>query len=152
MNSIKLNFDEIHILFIKLYDLDGREYYEDDAIAIYIEAMKELSNENPLFIGSKFIYSGGKFGSNKTTARYFETIRHLHAKFPEFLAGFDLSGQEDKALPLITFVEQILQLPKDIKLFFHAGETNWFGSTDENLVISANIFSFIYFLYSSIVL
>lgn len=69
------------ILFIRLYDLDGREYCKEDAVAMYIEAMVELRNENPLSIGSKFIYSGGKFIS-KTIS--FEIIRRLHAKFPDF--------------------------------------------------------------------
>lgn len=122
-------------ILLKLYDLDGTEFIDEDALKVYIEASDEFKSENPSFIGAKFIYSGGKRGSNETTARYFETIRRLHAKFPEFVAGFDLSGQEDKAFPLVTFAERILQLPKDIKLFFHAGETNWYGSTDENVVI-----------------
>lgn len=101
---------------------------------IYIEALDEFKRENPTFIGSKFIYSGGKRASEEVTAKYFETVQRLHAKYPQFLAGFDLSGQEDKARPLVTFAERILQLPADIQLFFHAGETNWYGSTDENVV------------------
>lgn len=120
---------------MQLYDLDGTEFIDEDTLKFYIEACDEFKRENPSFIGSKFIYNGGKRGSNETTAKYFETIRRLHAKFPEFVAGFDLSGQEDKAFPLVTFAERILQLPKDIKLYFHAGETNWYGSTDENVVI-----------------
>ncbi|XP_031635402.1 adenosine deaminase AGSA-like [Contarinia nasturtii] len=43
-------------------------------------------------------------------------------------------GQEDKAPGLVSFAEQILQLPDDIKILLHAGETAWFGSVDENLI------------------
>lgn len=50
------------------------------------------------------------------------------------MIGFDLVAQEDTGRPLIDFAEQILQLPKGIKFFFHAGETNWNGVTDDNLV------------------
>lgn len=102
---------------------------------MYINGLEEFKNENPSFIGSKLIYCGGKFGSNESTSFYFDAVRRLYAKFPQFVAGFDLAGQEDKAIPLVKFAEQILQLPKEINLYFHAGETSWFGSTDENVVI-----------------
>lgn len=98
------------------------------------DAITEFMNENPTFIGAKVIYNGDKRLMHEKAATYFENIRKLHTKFPQFLAGFDLSGQEDKSPPLVTFADQILKLPKDIKLYLHAGETNWFGSTDENLV------------------
>lgn len=48
--------------------------------------------------------------------------------------GFDLVAQEDNGRPLIDFAESILKLPQDFRLFFHAGETNWNGVTDDNLV------------------
>lgn len=56
-------------------------------------------------------------------------------KYPDFLAGFDLVGQEDLGRPLSEFVEQLLQVPDTIDFYFHAGETNWYGSSvDENLI------------------
>lgn len=58
----------------------------------------------------------------------------LKKKFPDFMVGFDLVGQEDTAPMLVNYAEHILKLPSDMQLFFHAGETNWFGSIDENLV------------------
>lgn len=48
--------------------------------------------------------------------------------------GFDVVGQEDKGRPLVDFAEKFLKLPKSTKFFFHAGETNWNGETDDNLV------------------
>lgn len=122
------------ILHAKLYDLDGKVYNEEETVEIYVEALNEFKHENPSFIGSKFIYAPLKQVSNETAANYFDVILRLHAKFPHFLAGFDLVGQEDTAPGLVAFAEHILQLPDDINFFFHAGETNWFGSVDENLV------------------
>lgn len=104
-------------------------------MSLYIEAVEEVEREYPSFIGSKVIYCGGKFGSSETKAFYFDAVRRLHKKFPKYLAGFDLAGQEDKAIPLVNYAKDILRLPKDIKLYFHAGETSWYGSTDENVVI-----------------
>jgi hypothetical protein len=45
-------------------------------------------------------------------------------EMPEYFAGFDLVGQEDKGSPLLTFLPQLLDASdKGIKFFFHAGET-----------------------------
>lgn len=122
--------------------MDGKIYNEEDTIDSYIEALNEFKHENPSFIGSKFIYAPLKGMPNETTVTYFDIIRRLHTKYPQFLAGFDLVGQEDVAPTLVSYAEQILQLPNDIKFFFHAGETNWFGSVDENLVITVSFCSF----------
>lgn len=44
-------------------------------------------------------------------------------------------GQEELGRPLIDLVEALLKLPEDINFYFHAGETNWYGtSIDENLI------------------
>lgn len=132
----------------KLYDLDGKDYTEEDSLTLTIEALNEFKSENPSFIGGKYIYAPIKVTANEKIATYFETIRRLHSKFPNFLIGFDLVGQEDPSPPLVSYAEQILQLPDDIKLFFHAGETNWYGSIDENLVCISS-FQFISFHFIS---
>lgn len=107
---------------------------------IYVDALNEFKQENPSFIDGKFIYAPLKTLPNATIATYFEIIRRLHERFPNDLAGFDLVAQEDISPPLESFAEEILKLPDDIKFFFHAGETNWFGSIDENLVIKIVLF------------
>lgn len=105
-------------------------------VNIIQEALDEFKQKNPLFVSSKFIYAPSKISAgNSTHAQfYFDLARKLHAKHPELMVGFDLVGPEDISPQLISVAEQILQLPKDLKFFFHAGETNWFGSVDENLV------------------
>lgn len=103
-------------------------------MTLVIEALNEFKSDNPSFVGGKYIYAPVKIATNESIASYFEIIRRLHTKFPDFVIGFDLVGQEDPSPPLVTFAEHILQLPDDIKFYFHAGETNWYGSIDENLV------------------
>lgn len=120
----------------KLYDLDGNDYLKTDIVDIFMQTVDEFKRDNPLFIGSKMIYAPGKKAANQTVANYFDNVRLLHDKYPQFLVGFDLVGQEDISPGLFSFAEEILKLPTDLKFFFHAGETNWYGSVDENLVIS----------------
>lgn len=58
----------------------------------------------------------------------------LKQLFPDFVAGFDLVGQEDKGRPLIEFADKLNTASPGIQFFFHAGETNWNGQpTDLNL-------------------
>lgn len=105
---------------------------------IYVDALNEFKNDNSGFIGSKFIYAPLKAAPNATVDKYFDTVQNLFKKFPNFFAGFDLVGQEDNSPNIINFADKLLQLPEEINFFFHAGETNWFGSTDENLVNEFN--------------
>lgn len=114
--------------------MDGRTYTPEEILGIYVEALEEFKSENPGFIGSKVIYAPIKNVPNATAQGYFPVIPRLHARFPNFFAGFDLVGQEDPSPMLINFVENLLQVPKEINFYMHAGETNWFGSIDENLV------------------
>lgn len=122
----------------QLYDLDGKTYDEAEVMQIYVDALKEFQNENPDFIGSKFIYAPLKNVTDKRAGTYFQIVRDLHEKFPNYLAGFDLVGQEDKSRNILDFIEGLLDLPENINLFLHAGETNWFGSIDDNMVCSIN--------------
>ena len=53
------------------------------------------------------------------------TARLLMEAFPEFVAGFDLVGEEDKGKPLIDFISPLLNISAEhIPFFFHAGETS----------------------------
>jgi hypothetical protein len=53
-----------------------------------------------------------------------------------------------KGRPLIDYAEKLLKYPDNINFFFHAGETNWLGSSsDENLVKLISVFSQHHFSY-----
>lgn len=45
-------------------------------------------------------------------------------ELPDFVIGFDLVGQEDLGKPLINFVDDLKQISRQAKFFFHAGETS----------------------------
>lgn len=62
----------------------------------------------------------------------------LRAKFPQMVAGFDLVGREDTGHSLYDYKEALMiPASRGVKLpyFFHAGETDWQGtSADRNLL------------------
>uniref|UniRef100_A0A1L8DQF0 Adenosine deaminase n=1 Tax=Nyssomyia neivai TaxID=330878 RepID=A0A1L8DQF0_9DIPT len=135
MHDDKVQYLELRSTLPQLYDLDGKTYDELAVMQIYQEATEEFKMQNPTYIDSKIIYAPVRAGLSKTQIQQLlNTAVKLHKAYPDFLAGFDLVGQEDKGLPLIDFAEEILKLPKSLKFFFHAGETKWFGMTDNNLL------------------
>lgn len=117
-----------------MYDLDGKIYSYAERIQLYVDGLNEFKAEHTDFIGSKFIFAPLKAVPEDTISDYIGIMTDLQRKFPEYIAGFDLVGQEDTAPKLVDLVENLLQIPEEIPFFYHAGETNWFGSIDENLV------------------
>ncbi|XP_071441124.1 adenosine deaminase 2-like [Hetaerina americana] len=126
---------EIRGTLSKLYDLEGNQWEGSDVAKILKEATEEFVSKNPEdFFGAKLIYGPIRHINDSTFTDDLQMVMNLHAQYPDFLAGFDLVGQEDKGRPLKDFVDRLLTLPPDIQFFFHAGETNWQGLTDMNLV------------------
>lgn len=157
----------------------------------------EFKVTHPSFIGIKLIYAQSKVKTNDQITLYFNNFLRLREKFPQYVVGFDLVGQEviystnwkamhetqlyyvdtlfkrfhgrhhihfislvdtvyhettltkcqcdffvlisfqDTAPRLFSYLQQFSKIPNPMKLYFlHAGETNWFGSVDENLVMA----------------
>ncbi|KOC65564.1 Adenosine deaminase CECR1 [Habropoda laboriosa] len=119
-----------------LYDFDGTNYMPEDLVGIYERLTERFKKEHPDFIGVKLIYAPSRMSSHQQTEDNIKTMKLLKKKYPKFMAGFDLVGQEDKGYTLKYFADILRNGEEDnINFFFHAGETNWLGaSTDENLV------------------
>lgn len=91
-------------------------------------------NDHPGFFGVKLIYAPLRLVSKETVDNYLKTMMQLKEAYPDFVAGFDLVGQEDKGQPLFVFADKLKAANSEIRFFFHAGETNWNGVvTDINL-------------------
>ncbi|EDV40513.1 uncharacterized protein Dana_GF23892, isoform B [Drosophila ananassae] len=126
---------EFRSLLPTLYDLEGTTYTPLDTVRIYVETLEKFKEEHPDFIGSRVIYAPLRNTNSEGVLGYIETLKQIKAEYPNFVAGFDLVGQEELGVPLKDFVDELLVIPEDIDFYFHAGETNWFGSSvDENLI------------------
>ncbi|CAB0029523.1 unnamed protein product [Trichogramma brassicae] len=90
---------------------------------------------HPEFLGIKTIFSVFRGKSLEQVERAIDTYHEVKAKYPDFVLGFDLIGQEDKFNPLMFYSSQLQKLGENTQFFFHAGETNWYGQdSDYNLV------------------
>lgn len=59
----------------------------------------------------------------------------LQKKYPNFVVGFDLVGQEDLGKTLNSYVGKLKEISQNGRFFFHAGETNFFNTdADVNLI------------------
>jgi hypothetical protein len=86
------------------------------------------------------IYGPSRRVSPETISKYFENAGNLVEQFPDFVLGFDLVGQEDLGGPLIDFIAEIfagLESHPNLKVFFHAGETDWQGSPTDLVSITS---------------
>lgn len=118
-----------------LYELNGDIINGIDSVAILEGISKKFVQDHPDHMGMKVIYAPPRFGTNTTTDKYIANVKVLKERYPHFLAGFDLVGQEDIGIPLTDYVAKLQEISSDVKFFFHAGETNWNGmKTDDNLI------------------
>ncbi|KAJ2940164.1 hypothetical protein O0L34_g11729 [Tuta absoluta] len=125
---------EVRSVLPQLYELDGTVYEPLITAKAYKKATNRFLKDNPDFIGAKLIYAPPRKVDCETMDEYIQLARKIKEDMPEFFAGFDIVGQEDLGNPLIDFEAQLTAV-KDLDFFFHAGETDWFGTaTDTNLV------------------
>lgn len=63
---------------------------------MYVDVLKEFKATHPDFAGSKFIFAPIRAVDDGTFEGYLPIMMKLLKNFPDFIAGFDLVGQEDK--------------------------------------------------------
>lgn len=126
---------EIRSVLPPLYDLDGNVYDSVATAEITKRVADEFLDDYPDFFGVKLIFAPIRMVDVKTVQEYIKTAKEIKRKVPDFLAGFDLVGQEDLGTPIKEFLPDLYEARNELDYFFHAGETNWYGtSSDENLV------------------
>ncbi|XP_037953886.1 adenosine deaminase 2-like [Teleopsis dalmanni] len=135
MYQDNIMYAEIRMRFKKTYDANGNDKKPDETIQILISIVEDFKKLHPDFLGIKIIYSTHRGAEKESIRNEFEVFKRMHEAYPHFIVGFDLVGQEDKGKALHTFSTILQDVPKTAKFFFHAGETNWYGSSiDLNLV------------------
>ncbi|XP_023942041.2 adenosine deaminase 2-A-like [Bicyclus anynana] len=135
-------FREDNVMYVEfrsilpvLYELDGTVYDPIITAKSYKKTFDRFKKDHPDFLGAKLIYAPSRRIDRDKLDEYLRTARAIKAEIADNFAGFDLVGQEDLGSPLIEFIPQLIAASKDMDFFFHAGETDWYGTTtDENLI------------------
>ncbi|XP_037796782.1 adenosine deaminase 2-like [Penaeus monodon] len=122
-----------------MYELDGTQLSREETVSIYRDTVQRFVADHPgSFHGARFIFAPPRHVDLEELWGDVTAARQLKEQFPDFVAGFDLVGQEDGGFPLKDLAEPLLWLSEGevfVPVFYHAGETAWMGmSTDENLI------------------
>lgn len=133
LHDDNVQYLEMRGLLPEVYDLEGKIYGPEEVTGLYVEALNKFKADYPKFHGARLIYAPTRFANNSTMDVYLNVLKGIQGKYQDFVAGFDLVGQEDKGRPLVDFIPQLLEIKNTTRFFFHAGETNWEGDTDMNL-------------------
>lgn len=130
-----VNYMEMRGIIPTLYELDGQTYTPVEIMGMLKQVADQFLADHPDFLGVKYIYAPPRRVDNATMDVYLKNFWDMKRAYPDFLVGFDLVGQEDVGQPLTKFIKHLQREAKDVKFFFHAGESDWNGmSTDMNLV------------------
>lgn len=136
------NFYDDNVMYVEirsglheLHELDGTVHDRMYFATLYERVTEQFMQDYPDFIGIKLILTSSRSKSPEIVRQRIELGRRLKKEKPEFFAGFDLVGQEDRGRPLSEFLPLLMEAKEDMDFYFHGGETNWFGTTtDENMV------------------
>ncbi|KAL6263330.1 hypothetical protein P5V15_006127 [Pogonomyrmex californicus] len=127
-------YAEVRATLSSVYDLNGNTYGPIEMVQMLKNVTDRFVKDHPDFIGAKIIYAPTRLVNQSRMDYYLKTLAQLRQLYPDFVAGFDLVGQEDKGKPLTEFADKLKFVDPNIRFFFHAGETNWNGGiTDLNL-------------------
>ncbi|OXB80465.1 UNVERIFIED_CONTAM: hypothetical protein H355_004298, partial [Colinus virginianus] len=135
-----IQYVEIRAILPPVYELDGTQHNKSWSVAAYQEVSRRFVQEHPDFLGAKVIFAAHRMLNASQIKEAIITAMELRAHFPDTLAGFDLVGNEDEGHSLWE-LKDVLTIPYslgvDLPYFFHAGETDWQGTSVDNNVLDA---------------
>nr|XP_014089991.1 adenosine deaminase 2 isoform X2 [Bactrocera oleae]XP_014089992.1 adenosine deaminase 2 isoform X2 [Bactrocera oleae]XP_036224242.1 adenosine deaminase 2 isoform X2 [Bactrocera oleae]XP_036224257.1 adenosine deaminase 2 isoform X2 [Bactrocera oleae] len=136
MYEDNIMYAELRMKFKPLYGANGSTVANEyEAAELLMALVEEFKQSHLGFYGLKVIYVAHRGSDETEIFKAFQTFKDFHERYPDFIIGFDLIGHEDQGKSLQSFVSILQDLPKSAKYFFHAGETNWLGtSVDLNLI------------------
>ncbi|XP_059164002.1 adenosine deaminase AGSA-like [Physella acuta] len=124
---------EIRGSFDQMFGLDGTRYDTEFGVLLVKQVADQFVKTYPDFSGVKVILSGIRNRNSSVILEEVKTAMELHKKYPEVVAGYDMSGNEALYNPLSYYSEALLypsrqDPPYKLPYFLHAGETPWQGT------------------------
>ncbi|GAB1319518.1 Adenosine/AMP deaminase [Madurella fahalii] len=138
--EIRVNF--MHTNQVLLDNGSGLIGNESIVRLIIQECQKFQADSADPFGGLKIIYCTPRSFSPEKVKEALDECLRFKLRYPDYIAGFDLVGEESKGRPLKDFAEQLLEFQDecraarvDVPFLFHCGETLDIGTdVDRNLV------------------
>ncbi|XP_017274354.1 adenosine deaminase 2-A [Kryptolebias marmoratus] len=129
---------ELRALLPEVYELDGSTHNRVWALKTYQDITRQFMATHSGFFGTRIIVTIHRGVNASVMTEAVEEAMKLKKDFPDFMAGFDMVGREDRGRPLWYF-RDALSLPVEsglpLPFFFHAGETDLEGTeVDQNLL------------------
>ncbi|TSZ83221.1 Adenosine deaminase 2-A [Bagarius yarrelli] len=140
-----------NILYLELraglsqtYELDGTIHDREWSIQTYKNITEQFRLEHPDFIGIRIIISVHRIQNVSKVKQAVKDTIEMQKQYPEIIAGFDLVGREDRGNS-IWYYRDALSFPSQVKAklsyFFHAGETDLFGTDVDRNILDALLFN-----------
>lgn len=143
----KIQYAEIRPNFMETNQLwanDGtRQINNAGIVELIIEEYDRFQSDNRgVFGGLKIIYCTPRSSSREAVRYSLDECLAFKKRWPQWIAGYDILGEESKGQPLKAFIPEFLDFKRkcaeanlDIPFLFHCGETlEMGGDTDGNLV------------------
>ncbi|KAL5007348.1 hypothetical protein ScPMuIL_016154 [Solemya velum] len=129
-----VQYIEVRALLPPVYELDGSTHNKTWVMQTYKKSTLQFIHDHPDFSGAKIIASDIRSKTKVDILSSVKDAMSLVQDFPDFMAGYDLVGQEDTGNTLLFYLDQLLYSStqsgnNSLSYFFHAGETDW-GSSD----------------------
>jgi adenosine deaminase CECR1 len=118
-------------------DENGTKLSKEEIVELLMNLVEEFKKDHPKFMGMKVILTMGRDSNPQQIEAKMQAFERLNKKFPSFVVGFDVVGQEDVGKSLKNHIEKLKEISRNGEFFFHAGETNWYNTESDDNVIDA---------------
>lgn len=135
-----LQYAEWRVVTGNLFDLGGRKYTVEEEVEFYLDIQRRFVQEvGP--IEMRIIPCASRDQDRETVGAKMRETFFLRQKYPDFVIGFDVVGEEDTGRETLYYLDQYLELKAleaeynlSLPLFFHDGES---VKTDNQNLIDA---------------
>jgi adenosine deaminase CECR1 len=126
-----VDYVEMRTSLVSLFDLDGHTWADDQFIEQYLAVRDRVRARYPDF-DLKLIIAGSRYDPVKSVHMDIWRAFPLRKKWPDFVLGYDLVGEEDEGSPISLYFCLLMEVSLfpayygvSMPLYLHEGETLW---------------------------